>query len=168
MINHLRLLKRLNIPKSWCFLEINASKKDTNAVIVGWEICYADHNRIFYKTDGTETDEKELIRRLLFHLSLCRKNKIPIITFGTNEMPIVRTRVLFSDIRGVNLGDLKTISIEKILGDYFYIGTNHSMPTASDFAKEIGLETDNTTGTELLTEIFLRIGQLLPADVLER
>jgi len=30
------------------------------------------------------------------------------------------------------------------------------------------LETDNTTGTELLTEIFLRIGQLLPADVLER
>jgi len=165
MINHLRVLKRLNIPKSWCFLEINVSKKDTNAVIVGWEICYADHNRIFYKTDSNEADEKEMIRRLLFHLSLCRKNKIPIVTFGSNELPIVRTRILFSDIRGVNLCDLKTISIGKILQDNFYFNTNNTMSTASDFAREMRFKTDNASGAEILRDIFLRIRQLLPVDV---
>lgn len=166
MINHLRFLKRLNIPKSWCFLEINVSKKDTDAAIVRWEICYADHNRIFYKTDSNEADEKELIRRLLFHLSLCRKNKIQVITFGHNDLPIVRTRILFSDIRGVNLCDLKTISIRKTLENYFCIGTNNTMSTASDFAREMGMETGNTNGTELLREIVLRIRSLLPAEMI--
>jgi len=142
-------------------------KKDATGAISRWEICYADHNRIFYTTDGTEADEKELIRRLLFHLSLCRKNKITIITFGTNELPIVRTRILFSDIRGVNLGDLKTISIRKILEDYFCIGTNNTMLTASDFAKEMRLGTSNTNETELLREIVLRIRSLLPTGVLD-
>jgi len=165
-VNILRFSNRINVQGLWCFLVIQAMKKDVAGAISRWEICYADHNRIFYKADGSEADEKELIRRLLFHLSLCRKNKIPIITFGTNELPIVRTRILFSDIRGVNLGDMKTISIRKILGDYFCIGTNNTMPTASDFAREIGMETGNTNGTELLREIFLRIRLFLPAEMI--
>ena len=162
----LRFSERINIRGSWCFLVIQVMKKDATGAISRWEICYADHNRIFYKADGTEADEKELIRRLLFHLSLCRKNKIPIITFGTNELPIVRTSILFSDIRGVNLGDMKTISIRKILGDYFCIGTNNTMSTASDFAREMGMVMGNTNGTELLREIFLRIRSLLPAEMI--
>jgi propanediol utilization protein len=79
----------------------------------------------------------------------------------------VRTRILFSDIRGVNLCDLKTISIRKILEDYFCIDMNNSMPVASDFAREMRLKTDNANGTELIRDIFLRIRQLLPVDVLE-
>jgi hypothetical protein len=142
------------------------SNKATNEAIVRWEVCYGDNDRIFYKTDNTEADEKELIRRLLFHLSLCRKNKIPIITFGTNELPIVRTRILFSDIRGVNLRYLKTISIRKILEDYFCIGTNNTMSTPSDFAREMGFESNNATDTELLRDIFLRIRSLLPTEAI--
>jgi hypothetical protein len=167
MIGYLRFFKRIKIPNGWCFLEINVSNKDTNAAIVRLEVCYGDHDRIFYKTDSTDTGEKELIRRLLFHLSLCRKNKIPIITFGANELPIVRTRILFSDIRGVNLGDLKIISIEKILGDFFSIGTNNSMPTASDFAREMRFKTDNASGAEIFRDIFFGIRQLLPVDIFE-
>ena len=162
----LRFSNRINVQGLWCFLVIQAMKKDVAGAISRWEICYADHNRIFYKADGSEADEKELIRRLLLHLSLCRKNKIPIITFGTNELPIVRTRILFSDIRGVNLGDLKTISLQKILEDYFCIGTNNTILTASDFSREIGMETGNTNGTELLREIVLRIRPLLPTEVI--
>jgi len=166
MNNILHFSKRINIRGSWCFLVIQVMKKDVAGAISHWEICYADHKRIFYTTDGAEADEKELIRRLLFHLSLCRKNKIPIITFGTNELPIVRTRILFSNIRGVNLCDLKTISLQKILEDYFCIGTNNTMSTASDFAREMGMVMGNTNGTELLREIFLRIRSLLPAEMM--
>jgi propanediol utilization protein len=41
------------------------------------------------------------------------------------------------------------------------------MPVASDFAREMRLKTDNANGTELIRDIFLRIRQLLPVDVLE-
>lgn len=163
----LRFSERINIRGSWCFLVIQVMKKDATGAISRWEICYADHNRIFYKADGTEADEKELIRRLLFHLSLCRKNKIPIITFGTNELPIVRTRILFSDIRGVNLGDLKTISIRKILEDYFFFPKgDHKHTSILDLAETMNIKTTDATLTELLSEIFGRIQPLLPIGVI--
>jgi len=162
-VNILRFSNRINVQGLWCFLVIQVMKKDVAGAISRWEICYADHNRIFYKADGTEADEKELIRRLLFHLSLCRKNKIPIITFGTNELPIVRTSILFSDIRGVNLGDLKIISIRKILEDYFFFPkSDHKHTSIVDLAETMNIKTTDATLTELLSEIFWRIQPLLP------
>jgi hypothetical protein len=61
---------------------------------------------------------------------------------------------------------LKTISIRKILEDYFCIGTNNTMSTPSDFAREMGFESNNATDTELLRDIFLRIRSLLPTEAI--
>jgi len=166
MRNNERFSNLIDTEMSWCFLTLKVIKNDAIATISGWEISYADSNKILYKVNGNKPDEKELIQGLLFHLSLCRKNKISVVTFRSDVIPIVRTTLLFHNIH-VNLSDLKVISLQKILQEHFYIGTKTSLLTAALFASNMNFKLDEVTGTELLRDIFFRIKSLLPTSIPE-
>ena len=166
MIDNIWLCEPNDARESWCFLELKLKKQDANDVISGWEATYANPNRVVHKANDTRSDEKESLKKLFFHIYRCRKKEIPIITFGSNVIPVLRTRILCQGIRDESLRSVKTISLQKILQDYFCFDNDNSILSASDFVAGLKIEQGNATETELLYDVFTRIGPLLPAGVI--
>jgi hypothetical protein len=167
MRKNLQLTDLIDTKKSLCFLTLKVIKNDGNATILGWEISFAEDNKIVYTVNcDDKPDEKTIIQRLLCYVSIAKKYQIPVVTFRSDVIPIVRTTLLSHNIR-VNLSDLKIVSLQKILQEHFYIGTETSLLTAALFASNMNFKLDDVSGTELLCDLFFRTKSLLPTGTLE-
>ena len=153
--------------ESWCFLSLKVNKKDVDDVISGWEICYGNPNRVTRMATDTPSNEKEVIKGLIHEIYYCRKKDIDIITFGNTVIPLLRTRIVFHGISDVSLRSVKFLSIKKILQDYFFIVGEDASKSVYDFAWEMNIEEGDMAETELLRDVFLKIGALLPVGVIQ-
>lgn len=156
-----------DIRESWCFLSLKVNKKDVDDVISEWEICYGNPNQVTRMVTDTPSNEKELIKRLIQEIYYCRKKDIMIITFSNTVLPLLRTRIVFHGIDNISLRNVKFLSIKKILQDYFFIVRKDAIKSVYDFAWEMNIEEGDMSETELLRDVFLKIGALLPAGVIQ-
>jgi hypothetical protein len=167
MIDNIWFCEPNDARESWCFFAIKVKKQDGSDTIAGWEICFANPNRTVRKVADAQSDEKELLKGLLHELYYCRKNDIKIITFETNTIPILRTRIIFHDIHNISFRSLQVISIQKLLQEHLFFGEDNSVPSISDFCSRMKIGRQDRDETELLHDIFKRIGPLLPPGVIE-
>ena len=135
----------------WCFLNLHVNDKD---IIEGWEIGYGNPIVMMRKINHRKTNEKDIIKELLIQLYNCRKENILLITYTNNVLPILRTRILFLDIKEASLYGIKHISVEEILYTYFLYDANQEL-------------IDKNKKITFLWKLLLRIGPLLPRGVIQ-
>jgi hypothetical protein len=167
MIDNIWFCEPNDARESWCFFSMKSKEIDSHQCIIEWEAIYANPSKVTYKAKNTPSAEETLLREILFHVSMCRKKEIPIITYERKIIPILRSRLLFHGMCNISLRNLKTLSLQDLLQDYFYFGTTNSFLSASDFARELKIDENGLSETELCYVIFKRMGPLLPLGVIE-
>ncbi len=153
--------------ESWFFFTLQEKKQNDEISISGWNACYGNPNRVIRKLSDDKSDEKTTIISLCNELFYCRKKDIPIMTFERNIVPILRTRIACLGIHDVSFRKLQTISLEKILQDYFHLSNADTIPPPSILTKELNIEQGNMSEPELLYNIYKKIGPLIPTGVIE-
>jgi len=153
--------------QSWCFFTMKLKEIDAHQSVTEWEVTYANPTRVVYKTNNTTSDEEILLRQILFHISMCKKKEVPFITFERKIIPILRSRLLCHGMCKISLRNLKTLSLQQLLQDYFYFDTTNSILSAYDLVRELKIDKNGLTETELYHVIFKKIGPLLPLGVIE-
>ncbi len=149
--------------ESWCFLSLGMG---INSTIRRWEISYANPSRFVRKIISSKSEETDVIKELLKELINCRRSKIPLVTFRTEYLQKLRTRILLLGITGASLRGLRSIDIERILNEFFRMDLLDSTNSLTDFAKRLKIETKNKSSSELLWAVMLRLGPLLPEGVI--
>lgn len=167
MIDNIWFCEPNDARESWCFFTMKLKEIDAHQSVTEWEVTYANPTRVTYKTKNTPSAEEVLLRQILFHISMCKKKEVPFITYERKTIPILRSRLLYHGMCNISLRNLKTLSIQQLLQDYFYFGTTNSLQSASDFAKELKIDENGLTETELYYRIFMRLGSLLPEGVIK-
>lgn len=150
---------------SWCFLVLQLEERDF--VINGWEIGYGNPRKLIRIISSSKSSEKEIIKELLQEIYYCRRKGIQVITFGTDVLPVLRTRIILLDLKDVSLRGVKHICIEKIIKEYFLLyGFNTSISNMLEIARKMNIEMKDLSRVELLHNLFLRIGPMLPDEVI--
>jgi hypothetical protein len=139
---------------------------DSHQCIIEWEAIYANPSKVTYKAKNTPSAEETLLREILFHISTCKKKRALFITYERKIIPILRSRLLCHGMCNISLRNLKTLSLQRLLEDYFYFGTTNSFLSASDFARELKIDENGLSETELYYVIFKRMQPLLPTGVI--
>jgi hypothetical protein len=106
--------------ESWCFFTMKLKEIDGHQCVTGWEVTYANPARVTYKTKNTPSAEEILLRQILFHISTCKKKRALFITYERKIIPILRSRLLCHGMCNINLGNLKILSVQQLLEDFFY------------------------------------------------
>ena len=167
MIDNIWFCEPNDARESWCFFTMKLKEIDAHSTVTEWEVTYANPTRVIYRTNNAPSTEEVLLRQILFHISRCKKKGIPIITYERKIIPLLRSRLLCHGMCNISLRSLKILSLQQLLQDFFYFGTTNSILSASDFAKELKIDENGLTETELCYVIFKRIGPLLPQGVIE-
>lgn len=103
--------------KTWCFLNLHVNEKNE---VNGWNVGYGNPTKLLDEIKNKKTREIEIIKELLVHLYRCRKEDIILITIASDVLPILRTRILYRNIKAVSFYGLKYICIDEILQTYFH------------------------------------------------
>jgi len=166
MIDNLWFCEPNGTGQPWCFFAMKLKEIDAHPSVTGWEVTYANPTRVVYRTNSNPSAEEILLRQILFHISMCKKKEVPFITYERKIIPILRSRLLCHGMCNINLRNLKALSLQQLLQDYFYFGATNSMLSVSDFAKQLTIDENGLTETELNYVIFKRIEPLLPVGVI--
>ena len=154
-----------DLRESWCFLSLDVKDGDEDFAISSWEIGYASPAKLLRKINCDESDEDKIIGKLLDEIYYCRKNRIKIITYGKNVVPLLRTRIVVLGLCELSLHGVDFICIEDLLSKYFlFDAENQNRGSLPDFLKKIGAVNGNEV--EMLRRLFQKIGLLLPSGVI--
>ena len=146
--------------ESWCFLKIYQTQIKNESIISGWELGYGNPNQLTRIIKNENIDEKEIIRALFKEIFFCRKNKIKLITYE-QSIPLLRSRVLFLKMQEISLKGISFICILNLLKQYFSIND-----MLFQLAGKMKIKIKGIKEIEIIRNIFIRIGPLLPEGVI--
>ncbi len=167
MIDNIWFCEPNDARESWCFFTMKLKEIDGHQCVTGWEVTYANPTRVTYKTKNTPSTEEILLRQILFLISTCKKKGALFITYERKIIPILRSRLLCHGMCNISLRSLKILSVQQLLEDFFYFGPTNSILSTYDFARELKIDENGLSETELCLAIFRRLGPLLPRGVIE-
>ncbi|KXB07755.1 hypothetical protein AKJ51_00130 [candidate division MSBL1 archaeon SCGC-AAA382A20] len=151
--------------ESWCFLvpELNTEREECR--ITGLEVGYGNPKKMVRKLEKTDCKEEEILEKLLGEICYCRKRGIPIITAAKKEILTLRTRLLLGKEK-TSLQKVELLNIEQLLKEHFLVSKLSS--NLSKLAEKLGIGKESSGRVDLLREIYLRIGTLLPENKLPK
>lgn len=151
--------------ESWCFLVLEFEDRSKKLKIPGWKIGYGNPEKMVRKLEKTDCKEEEILESLLGEIHYCRRQGIPVITTEKEEILALRTR-LFLGKEETSLQKVELLNIEQLLKEHFLVSELSS--DLSKLAERLGIEKESSGRVELLRDIFLKIGPLLPEDKLPK